>query len=522
MILPALLAVILTDLFGVRPAPSGCEWPGFRMKVRAGAVDLSGVRELRLKVRNLSHEPNRVSLVARSSNGALSSADHTVLPADGTGVIRLSLPCFPWVVDDRFFDVSRVVRIDAFRHADGRDLPFEIISLEGVETLEPRDPPVRVVRFEGERLTDEYGQFAGGSWPGKIENDGDLLNARKAEESDLAAHPAPPAAATAFRPTGWFRVERNASGWHLVDPQGREFFSVGMCSVYPADESKRSFVAANLKRKYGESVLRQFPELMVRRLRSWGFNTIGCFSAPSVCKAGLPYVSGFKLDASGLTCGKKGRMPDVFSPGFTNAVRRAVRAEFIRSGQDPNCVGWFSDNELVWETFETRQERERAATCYFSVVSREIRAVAPHRLYLGARFSTGSAPAEVVRIAAEYCDVVTFNDYSRVPEMDIPEGARDRPILFGEFHFGALDRGMPRPGLIAAYDQRERAMMFEEYLRAARRNPRCVGAHWFQLYDEPFEGRNDGENYACGFLSVCDSPYPDMVEAARRSSGSGR
>jgi hypothetical protein len=42
-----------------------------------------------------------------------------------------------------------------------------------------------------------------------------------------------------------------------------------------------------------------------------------------------------------------------------------------------------------------------------------------------------------------------------------------------------------------------------------------VGTHWFQYYDEPTAGRGDGENYNTGFLDICDTPYPEMVSAAR-------
>jgi agarase len=48
-------------------------------------------------------------------------------------------------------------------------------------------------------------------------------------------------------------------------------------------------------------------------------------------------------------------------------------------------------------------------------------------------------------------------------------------------------------------------------------NPAFVGAHWFQYVDEPLTGRPyDGENYNIGFVTVTDTPYPEMVQAARQ------
>ena len=48
-------------------------------------------------------------------------------------------------------------------------------------------------------------------------------------------------------------------------------------------------------------------------------------------------------------------------------------------------------------------------------------------------------------------------------------------------------------------------------------NPAFVGCHWFQYVDEPLTGRSfDGENYNIGFVTVTDTPYPELVAAARQ------
>ena len=40
---------------------------------------------------------------------------------------------------------------------------------------------------------------------------------------------------------------------------------------------------------------------------------------------------------------------------------------------------------------------------------------------------------------------------------------------------------------------------------------------WFQYQDEPTTGRvYDEENYQIGFVDICDTPYPEMIAAARR------
>ena len=83
------------------------------------------------------------------------------------------------------------------------------------------------------------------------------------------------------------------------------------------------------------------------------------------------------------------------------------------------------------------------------------------------------------------------------------------------FHFGASDSGLFHPGLLHAADQKDRARMYKEYMESVIDNPYFVGAHWFQYIDSPITGRAlDGENYNVGFVSVTDTPYQEMIEAA--------
>ena len=153
---------------------------------------------------------------------------------------------------------------------------------------------------------------------------------------------------------------------------------------------------------------------------------------------------------------------------------------------------------------------------YFTVVRDTLKKYDPNHLYLGCRFANYTP--EEVQAAAEVCDVVSFNIYR--PRLD-PKAwaftqALNKPCLIGEFHFGALDRGLFHPGLVSTPSQAARAAMFRDYIQSVTDNPAFVGAHWFQYMDEPLTGRTlDGENYNIGFVTVTDTPYPEMVQAAR-------
>ena len=135
-------------------------------------------------------------------------------------------------------------------------------------------------------------------------------------------------------------------------------------------------------------------------------------------------------------------------------------------------------------------------------------------LYLGCRFAWVNDAA--ARAAAAHCDVVCYNQYKRsVADFRMPDGL-DAPVVIGEFHFGALDRGMFHTGLQPVKDQNERAAMYESYVRGALRNPQIVGTHWFQYGSQATTGRGDGENYQIGFLDLCDTPYAETIAACRR------
>ncbi|MBQ4888835.1 beta-galactosidase [Shewanella sp. MMG014] len=155
---------------------------------------------------------------------------------------------------------------------------------------------------------------------------------------------------------------------------------------------------------------------------------------------------------------------------------------------------------------------------YFSTVNKAVKHYMPNHLYLGSRFPDWGMPREVVNASAKHVDVISFNSYKEgltkkswafLQEIDMPS-------IIGEFHIGAKDSGLYHPGLILASDQQDRAVMYKDYMKSVIDNPYFVGAHWFQYIDSPITGRAyDGENYNVGFVSVTDTPYPYMVEAAK-------
>ena len=71
-------------------------------------------------------------------------------------------------------------------------------------------------------------------------------------------------------------------------------------------------------------------------------------------------------------------------------------------------------------------------------------------------------------------------------------------------------------GLRGVANQGQRAYAYEHYVKQALKHPHIVGTHWFQLREQNITGREDGENYQIGFVDICDTPYQEIIDVARR------
>ena len=340
-----------------------------------------------------------------------------------------------------------------------------------------------------------------------------------------------------------------------------------------------AFAAANMKRKYGADWKQEYADTAHKRLRSWGLNTIANWSDSGVfLMRRTPYTDTIGSRGAKMIEGSQGywgKFPDVFDPSFAAGLRRAMEGKKNTSANDPWCIGYFSDNEMSWgdETslaiaalrsppaqtakkeliadlkakygdiaklnaawgtkhaswdalLESREAPDKklasadltafytkTAQAYFRGVKEAIKAVAPNQLYLGCRFAWVNDLA--AKAAADSCDVVSYNLYKRgVEDFKYPGG--DKPLIIGEFHFGALDRGMFHTGLVPVENQAARAQAYKDYVLGAAKHPQFVGTHWFQWKDEPTTGRvYDEENYQIGFLDVADTPYLETIAASR-------
>lgn len=240
-----------------------------------------------------------------------------------------------------------------------------------------------------EVVVDEIGQWKQHSWDGKTGGLDELRDYLARETAGATRIPQPPEGAARWggfdrarmAPTGYFRVEHDGSRYHLVDPEGYPFYSLGLDVVsermparvdgieklfewLPPREGELSefwlgesgrfpgaehvdFLAANLRRALGENWFDAWAAMTERRMREWSFNTIGNWSSSRFIDAStLPYV----VPLSGSIGTERSILrdfPDVFSDEFAAAAERHAE-QLERFSGDRRLLGYFIMNEPHW------------------------------------------------------------------------------------------------------------------------------------------------------------------------------
>src|SRR5262249_46027754 len=131
-----------------------------------------------------------------------------------------------------------------------------------------------------------------------------------------------------------------------------------------------------------------------------------------------------------------------------------------------------------------------------------------------------------VRAMAPWVDAIATNYNVDSPDGWIAryyfDGLRrlsDKPVLVSEWFFAATEKrtGTRNNGhLMTVRTQRARARGAAAAAARFASDPSIVGAHWFQYYDHPNGGREDGEDYNFGLVDTDDRPYGELVSALQR------
>ena len=341
-----------------------------------------------------------------------------------------------------------------------------------------------------------------------------------------------------------------------------------------------NYLAANFIRAFGPAWRERWNSIVMGELRRLGFNTVANWSDWRVASAArMPYVRPLAFGRRETPFVFRD-LPDVFDPRFDADAARFA-GQLAETRDDPAFIGYFLMNEptwgfarespavgMLWNTPQCASRRALAdslarkygtderlsaawgiqatlasvregewrqpltpaavadldafsgvmAEKFFKTLSDACRRVDPNHLNLGIRYHTVPPPWAVAGMRS--FDVFSMNCYeAKVKAADMERVARllERPVLVGEWHFGALDVGLPGSGIGHVRTQADRGRAYRVYLEDAAAKPWCVGVHYFILYDQSAIGRFDGECYNIGFYDVCHRPYEPLCEAARAS-----
>ena len=308
---------------------------------------------------------------------------------------------------------------------------------------------------------------------------------------------------------GYFRVEQRSGVWWFVAPSGKLALSAGVNNIsYRGD-----VIHGTAQHPYFENISKIYPgkdawaQAELKRLSLWGFNTIGSWSDPALWSRSMPYTVILDIATRSGANWLKGIPVDVYSPRFEATAREIAENECAPHANDPELIGYFSDNELRWgpdwrgkqnmlamylslppnapgrlhaldflkrkysgqiqklnqawdvsaksfadvppeaRTAAFRDDNSeflgRVARRYFNVCAHAIHAADPNHLYLGAKFA-GTPPDPVLR-AAHAADVVSVDIYKFDPRPIVKHtyDLAKRPVLVAEFAFRAENSGLP-------------------------------------------------------------------------------
>jgi hypothetical protein len=370
--------------------------------------------------------------------------------------------------------------------------------------------------------------------------------------------------------TGYFHTEKIKGRWWMVDPLGNLYLHNAVVDLHPGS-SERNHAA--LKATFGDDAewMRRTHQMLLEN----GIHGAGAWSSPvlirnSPLQATHPLAYNVHLDIMAAygqhrggtyaVPGHQGYPKDtifVFDPEFPAfADKYLSRIDIGRD--DPNLVGYFSDNEIPLyrsnlEGFLALPETdpghiaarqwmkdhdatqvtddlraaflEFEAARYFSIVTKALLKHDPHHMYLGCRYTSQQlSDPELFRAAGNYASAISINYYSGwQPEpaaMSMWEHEAGKPFIITEFYVKGEDSGMPNQtgaGWVVA-TQPDRGLFYQNFVLALLQSGQCVGWHWFKYQDnDPLDKHAELSNLDSnkGIVDFEYKPYQPLLASMR-------
>ena len=384
--------------------------------------------------------------------------------------------------------------------------------------------------------------------------------------------------------TGFFRVTKAEGRWWLVDPDGYLFLSNGVngVSLRPSagrEGAESAYREAALAKHRGED---EWAKATVKRLREWGFNTVGPDSEAVVRDQRIAFTVTLNCSRA-LRLAEGQFFPDVFDPDYERAVRRQAARACKPYAESEWLLGYFTDDQLDWgsersqtlmgqflgladeapgrrallgfleecylntaelndawaTSYESFEEigrtpqmgshipqadvdgfQQLVAGQYFRIASEAVREVDRYHLILGPWFD-GEAPAPVLAAANGYLSVISLTSHAGRPSPDHlrqVQRAASCPVLICDF---AVSVG----GGPAAAGRR-----YVDCARTEQEQAATYEARMREMMALPMvvgyqwrsyvDEQAAGGRGSCGLVGVDDEPHELLVAAAAKVNSS--
>jgi hypothetical protein len=145
-----------------------------------------------------------------------------------------------------------------------------------------------------------------------------------------------------------FSIQQEGEAAWLLRPNGERFFSLGVCCVNQG-ASRKEFHSVNPAyaawQHYADSNL--WAKATLKRLKAWGFTTVGGWSDFQVLKNCRDQGVAF---APVLHIGSTAGAPwwDMWDPKIVDHMDAVAREQILPLRDDPRLIGYYSDNEMGW------------------------------------------------------------------------------------------------------------------------------------------------------------------------------
>jgi hypothetical protein len=338
--------------------------------------------------------------------------------------------------------------------------------------------------------------------------------------------------------TGFFRTMKIDNRWWVIDPEGFPGIQMVVNGVRKGTSEQTNAAFSKLFKSDDDWMCKTFG-----MLNNLVFNGIGSWSHTDAVQASnalcdkkfsytliLNFMSSYGRKRGGTyqlpgNIGYPNQCIFVFDPEFERFCMKEA-AEISKFKNDPNLIGYFSDNELPFgmanlEGYLTlpnpvdpgRKFAEKwlsdkgvtkaeitdsirsafagvVAERYYSIVSKALKAADPNHMFLGSRLHGGAKNIEsVIRASGKFSDIVSINYYgSWTPNAQLMENWgvwAQKPFMITEFYTKAMDSGLANTtgAGFTVRTQHDRGLAYQHFCMNLLKSKNCVGWHWFKYQD---------------------------------------